>query len=80
MMSEIHGHEVMEMMINSNIAYTEASLEAAINEKFGPEARFFVCTADGMTAAELVLCLKNKGKFQPIEGGFTTGRSHVCKH
>ena len=79
-MQQIHGHEVMEMMINSKIAYSEDSLKNAIDEKFGNDARFYVCTAENMTSAELVQCLKGKGKFQPIEGGFTTGRDHVCNH
>ena len=79
-MQQIHGHEVMEMMINSQKAYTEASLKADIDAKFGEQARFYVCTAANMDSAELVQCLKGKGKFIPAEGGFTTGRSHVCSH
>ena len=79
-MQQIHGHEVMEMMINSKIAYSEDSLKNAIDEKFGNDARFYVCTAENMTSTELVQCLKAKGKFRPIEGGFTTGRDHVCNH
>ena len=79
-MQPIHGHEVMEMMINSQKPYTEASLAADITQKFGDNARFYVCTAENMNAAELVQCLKAKGKFIPAEGGFTTGRKHVCSH
>lgn len=52
-MDSIHGHEVLNMMIESGEQYTHASLEAAIKARFGERARFHTCSASGMTAAEL---------------------------
>ena len=34
-MDSIHGHEVLNMMIESGEQYTHASLEAAIKARFG---------------------------------------------
>ena len=70
----------MEMMIASGEKYSPETLEKAINDKFGPDARFFVCSASDMTAKELIVCLKGKGKFVGPEDAFTTGTEHVCKH
>ncbi|OOI52410.1 hypothetical protein BMT89_15840 [Escherichia coli] len=47
-MDSIHGHEVLNMMIESGEQYTHASLEAAIKARFGEQARFHTCSAEGM--------------------------------
>lgn len=62
-MESIHGHEVLNMMIESGEQYSNASLEAAITARFGEQARFHTCSAADMTAGELVAFLAAKGKF-----------------
>lgn len=42
-MESIHGHEVLNMMIESGEQYSNASLEAAITARFGEQARFHTC-------------------------------------
>lgn len=59
-MNSIHGHEVLNMMIESGEQYTHGSLEAAIKARFGEQARFHTCSASDMTAAELVAFLAAK--------------------
>ena len=44
-MESIHGHEVLNMMIESGEQYSNASLEAAITARFGEQARFHTCSA-----------------------------------
>ncbi|MDU4232406.1 MAG: YecH family protein, partial [Klebsiella grimontii] len=56
-MPSIHGHEVLQMMISSDESYTVATLEAAIIARFGKEARFHTCSAENLSAAELVAFL-----------------------
>ena len=73
-----HGHEVLEMM--QGHSYTEKSLLEAIIEKFGPEERFYTCSADNLTAGGLIDFLKERGKFKPAEDGFTVDESKVCNH
>ncbi|MGY5956581.1 YecH family metal-binding protein [Kosakonia sp. BK9b] len=79
-MASIHGHEVLNMMISSGEHYSHESLVAAIVARFGAEARFHTCSAEGMTAKELVLFLAAKGKFIPVEEGFSTQESKICPH
>ncbi|SUG88016.1 putative metal-binding protein [Salmonella enterica subsp. enterica] len=76
-MDSIHGHEVLNMMIESGEQYTHTSLEAAIKARFGERARFHTCSASDMTAAELVAFLAAKGKFIAVEGGFSTHESKI---
>jgi probable metal-binding protein len=80
MQTQIHGHEVIAMISESKQAYTRDSLTAAIVARFGADARFHTCSAEGMTAPELVTFLETRGKFMPIDGGFTINPARVCAH
>ena len=74
----IHGHEVLRMMEGNSYASAE-ELIAAIDAKFGTDARFHTCSASDKDAAALVAFLESKGKFKPTDGGFTMDRGKVCK-
>ena len=65
-MPSIHGHEVLQMMISSDESYTVATLEAAIIARFGKEARFHTCSAENLSAAELVAFLQKKANLLPL--------------
>jgi probable metal-binding protein len=76
----VHGHEVLNMMIESGEQYTEQSLVAAIHARFGETERFHTCSAEDMTAGELVAFLAARGKFIPAAEGFSTHESKICRH
>jgi probable metal-binding protein len=77
---QIHGHEVMRMMVESGAGYTRASLREAIIGRFGASARFRACSADGMTADELIDFLGARGKFVDRGAGFSTSPDKICEH
>ena len=77
---EVHGHDVMNMMLESNQTYTRESLAAAIVARFGAGARFFTCSASGMTPEQLIVFLEERGKFAPATGGFTLDPERTCGH
>ena len=72
-----HGHEVLAMMQGRN--FTEKSLLEAIVEKFGPDERFYTCSAENLTAQGLIDFLKEHGKFKPMDDGFTVDTTKVCE-
>ncbi len=75
-----HGHEVLHMMEGHSYPTRENLIEAIIR-RFGPEELFYTCSAEGMTAAELVDFLEARGKFMPAGGdGFTADASKICNH
>lgn len=75
-----HGHEVLHMMEGNNYASNKELIDAII-QKFGPEERFFTCSATDMTATELVEFLAERGKFKPSgNDGFTVDTSQICNH
>lgn len=77
-MEQLHAHEVLHMMEGNS--YTEASLKAAIIERFGETQRFYACSAEYMSVDDLIVFLKEKGKFMPMNDGFTVDITKVCNH
>lgn len=77
-MEQIHAHAVLHMMEGNS--YTETSLIEAIKETFGENQTFYACSAENMNIDELIIFLKNKGKFMPSNSGFTVDISKVCNH
>jgi len=74
-----HGHEVLEMMMGNS--YSRESLIKAIIDKFGTEERFYTCSAEDLTAEELVDFLEARGKFMfAKDNGFTVDTSQICEH
>lgn len=68
------------MILDSAESYTIEGLIAAIEARFGTDARFHTCSAADMSAAMLVDFLANKGKFIPQDTGFNTAASNICQH
>ena len=69
-MEQLHAHEVLHMMEGNS--YSEASLKEAIVKTFGEDQRFYTCSAENMDADELIVFLKQKGKFMPVERFYDT--------
>ncbi|MCA9393647.1 MAG: YecH family protein [Candidatus Omnitrophica bacterium] len=80
MNKSIHGHEVMQMMIDSGRIYTAEQLTEEIQDRFGQDARFHTCSRQDMSAEELIAFLKSKGKFTETDGGFRTDADRICAH
>ena len=76
-----HGHEVLHMMEGNSYATKQQLIDAIIGQ-FGPEELFYTCSAEGMTAAELVDFLEERGKFMPAAGDddFTVDVTKICNH
>jgi len=68
------------MMVDSSEPFTRATLKAAIDNRFGTDARFFTCSAENLTADELIAFLAQRGKFIDTDGGFTTAQEKICQH
>ncbi len=60
--------------------YTEEGLLKAIIEQFGPDERFYTCSADNLTAQGLIDFLCIRDRFMPMDDGFTVDTSKVCDH
>ena len=79
-MESIHGHDVIDMIQQAGRAFSRSELVAAIGEKFGVGARFHTCSAEGLTADDLVEFLSIRGKFVSTDGALAIDASKVCQH
>jgi probable metal-binding protein len=82
MSESIHGHEVMRLMLERGGSFTRESLRDTVVGQFGAGARFHTCSAEDMTAEELIDFLAVMGKFVEADGGagFNTQPEMICKH
>ena len=80
MADRIHGHEVKRMVMESGSTYTRDSLISAIINQFGEETRFYSCSADSMTADELIQFFEERGKLNTKDYTFFTSPEHACSH
>lgn len=80
MSKSVHGHEVLEFMMETGGGFTKDGLRDAIVGRFGADARFYTCSAQGMTAEELIEFLDARGKFANAGEGFNTRPEFMCSH
>jgi probable metal-binding protein len=78
MHQSIHGHQVMEIVADSEIIYTKQALIAEISAQFGEDARFHTCMDSDLTADQLILLLSSKGKFVETSEGISLSEAHHC--
>jgi probable metal-binding protein len=76
----IHGHDVIEMIVDSGRPWKRDELLAAIDSRWGADARFHTCSAEGMDSAALIQFLSMRGKFIESDEGVVMDRSKVCNH
>lgn len=79
-MKSVHGHDVLHTMLENDKGWTRVSLLQAITEKYGDNCRFYTCSAENMSAEELINFLEAKGKFIEAGNVFNTQESKICNH
>lgn len=79
-MSSIHGHQVMELLLEHPEGLTRGQLSTAIADRFGSDARFHTCSREGMTIGELIDFLEQRGKFDDRAGKLSTEPERICSH
>jgi len=80
MENEIHGHAVLELMIEFNQPITKTKLIEAVETRFGKSTRYFTCSKSGMTVRELMEFFESKGKFIFTDQELSTDASKICRH
>jgi probable metal-binding protein len=79
-MASIHGHEVIEMIAAVGRPLSRTDLLDEIGRRFGPDARFHTCSAEDLSAAELVDFLVTRGKLHGSDHALALDPSKVCQH
>lgn len=80
MTESIHGHEVLQMLLEQPNGISKAQLKAQIVQRFGAQARYHTCSASDMDADGLIAFLAARGKFVEVDAGVTTHADKICQH
>ncbi|MDO6688004.1 MULTISPECIES: YecH family metal-binding protein [unclassified Agarivorans] len=80
MSESIHGHQVMQLMLEQGGSFTSASLEELMKTTFGADSKYHTCRQKEMNAQELIVFLAERGKFVEAKQGFTACESKICSH
>jgi len=78
--NQIHGHEIMELVAKYPDGIEVATLTDIVAHEFGTGARFFTCSAEGMSISELLTFLTERDKFQLRDSLVFPGVSPACNH
>ncbi|WP_432454807.1 MULTISPECIES: YecH family metal-binding protein [unclassified Agarivorans] len=80
MSQSIHGHQVMQLMLETGGSFSSESLEVLLHQTFGENSVYHTCSKQGMNAQQLIVLLAERGKFVESKQGFTTSQSKICSH
>lgn len=80
MSNSVHGHEVLNLMLEMGGGFSKESLKDAIVARFGADTRYYTCSAQNMTAEELINFLSAREKFVETGTGFNTRPEKICSH
>jgi len=75
-----HGHDVLHFLLEAKSALSSDEILTQVSEKFGANARFHTCSAEGMDLETLISFLLERGKIVPQDGGFVVAGHRICKH
>lgn len=79
MQESIHGRNVLNLVKEYSEAVKREALNKHLEETFGRDARFHTCSAQDMTASQLLDMFLEKGKLEETSEGIR----HLgcqCKH
>jgi probable metal-binding protein len=80
-MEQIHGHEVMQMLINQDEPKSKLDFKKEVETRFGFDSKFYTCSAENLSVEQLIEFLDKKGKFfYDDDGKISTSPGKMCSH
>lgn len=76
--TEFHAHEILNLVGDNDGQLTRDELTAKAVEKFGADARFSACFAEGLTVEELLPALFERQKLAETDGKLHLQRHNMC--
>ena len=80
MKQDIHGHTVLNILLDSEKPLSRSQLEAIVESKFGHDVCFYTCSQQQLTLTELLEFLLSKKKVVEQEAGLTANPDRICHH
>ncbi|ACF12665.1 conserved hypothetical protein [Chloroherpeton thalassium ATCC 35110] len=79
-MNNLHGHVILEKLIQSPRVYTRQKLQQEIEAKYGRDVVFYACGGENMSLSDLLQYLFNQGKIAEKDGLLTAFADKMCSH
>lgn len=79
MNAEVHGHEILERLIAAGGTMPLSALKAAASRDFGEDARYYTCSARGMTFDGLIGFLLQRSKVAIGDEMVTVRAENMCR-
>ncbi|WP_122036750.1 YecH family metal-binding protein [Aliivibrio sp. EL58] len=80
MKKDIHGHTVLNILLDSEKPLSRSQLEEMVESEFGHDVCFHTCSQQGLTLTELLEFLLSKKKVIELEAGLTANPDRICNH
>jgi probable metal-binding protein len=80
MKKDIHGHMVLNILLDSEKPLSRSQLEEMVESEFGRDVCFHTCSQQGLTLTELLEFLLSKKKVVELEAGLTANPDRICNH
>ncbi|WP_299017286.1 YecH family metal-binding protein [uncultured Photobacterium sp.] len=79
-MSQIHAHNVLNMLLAAETPYTKESLKEAVIAEYGEGVRFHTCSQEGLTFDALLIFLLDRRKVVQDGDIITANKERMCNH
>jgi probable metal-binding protein len=79
MSEEVHGHEVLEQLVAAGGTLPVLALRDAATRAFGDKAKYYTCSAHGMTFDDLLGFLTQRNKVGIAGGLVTVFPENLCR-
>ncbi|HMA97123.1 MAG TPA: YecH family metal-binding protein [Polyangiaceae bacterium] len=80
MTQEVHGHEVLERIINAGGVMPLSQLRSSAATAFGTDAQYYTCSARGMSFDDLLGFLVQRQKISVVGENVTVHAESMCQH
>lgn len=77
---QTHGHEILDLVAANPEGITPADLTSVAAEKFGADALYYTCSAEGLALPTLLEFLIERDKVRMSGGLILSGGSPACSH
>lgn len=75
-----HGHDVLHFLLDADRAFSKEEMHSVVTERFGADARFHTCSAEGMDVEALLAFLLARGKIVAQGDGYVVAGHRICDH
>lgn len=79
-MKELHGHELIHLILEANKPLTLDEIKKLSEETFGKDVSYYACSASDMDIDEMITFLLTRRKLVNRGNGFVIDTGEVCDH